>query len=586
MAGPWEKFGQQSAPEGPWAQFDPARVPQTVAAGQGFGDNGATWGGVQSAAHGALQGLGDETLAAVAALKETLGGGLPFGKAYEQALTMYRGARDKYREESPVAAIGSEMAGGLATGLAGGAALAPARAAGAAVPVLTGGRAAAQNAAVGAAQGGLYGFNEGEGGLPQRMTEAGQGAALAGVLGAAIPAVAGGIGRAISPVRSQLTPEKARLAEIAAAEGIDLTPGQLTGSNPLQTMESVFGTLPWTAGPQRAIQDEQRKQFNRAVLSRAGINADNASPEVLDQAFRQIGQKFDEAAAKTAVAIDQPFFDSVENVVREYGRRLPTDIAPTFQSYVDDISQMAYAAAQPGVTGVSIPGREFQNIYSNLRRAARNAKSRPELQEALNELANSLDDAMARTGRNPGNLPVPAGTQTAATNPVDEWQAARSLYRNLLPIDEAMRSTTSGAIGGDINPTALLQAVQRQTGTKGYTTGQGDLNDLARVGAAFVRDQVPNSGTAQRTMMQNLLTGGALTGGGAAMMVAPVTASITAALGLGGPRLAQTIYNSDMGKRYLTNQALDAAIPPATRRSLARLLSQGSGVYSGMSEDQ
>ena len=580
MAGPWEKFGQQAAPEGPWAQFDPARVPQTVAAGQGFGDNGATWGSVQSAAHGALQGLGDETMAAVAALKETLGGGLPFGKAYEQALSMYRGAKEQYKSESPVASTASEMAGGLATGIPMAAVAMPAGAA------ATGGRVLAQNAAIGAAQGGLYGFNEGEGGMGSRAVEAGQGAALGGALGVALPAALGAAGRAIQPIRSQLNPEQARLAAVAAAEGLDLSPAQLSGSNPLQTMESVFGTLPWTAGPQRAIQDEQRKQFNRAVLSRAGINADNASPEVLDQAFRQIGQKFDEAAAKTTVAIDQPFFDSVENVVREYGRRLPTDIAPTFQSYVDDISQMAAAAAQPGVTGVSIPGREFQNIYSNLRRAARNAKSRPELQEALNELANSLDDAMARTGRNPGNLPVPAGTQTAAANPVDEWQAARSLYRNPLPIDEAMRSTTSGAIGGDIPPTALLQAVQRQAGTKGYTTGQGDLNDIARVGAAFVRDQISNSGTAQRTMMQNLLTGGALTGGGAAMMVDPVTASITAALGIGGPRLAQTIYNSDIGRRYLTNQALDAAIPPSTRRSLARLLAQGSGVYSGMSEDQ
>lgn len=585
MAGPWEKFGQPEQTQGPWSQFDPSRVQQTVAAGQGFGDNGATWGGVQSAAHGALQGLGDETMAAVAALKETLGGGLPFGKAYEQALSMYRGARDQYRQESPVAATASEIAGGLATGLAGGSALAPVRAAGAAAPVLSGGRAAAQNAAIGAAQGGLYGFNEGEGGLPQRMTEAGQGAALGGFLGAAIPAVAGGIGRAISPVRSQLTPEQARLAQIAADEGLDLSPAQMTGSAPLQTMESVFGTLPWTAGPQREIQDALRKQFNTAVLRKAGINADNASPEVMDAAFRQIGQKFDEAASKTTVAIDQPFFDSVQNTVREYGRRLPTDVAPTFQSYVDDIAQMAAAAGQPGVTGISVAGPEFQNIYSNLRRAARNARSRPELQEALNELANSFDDAMARTGRNPGNLPVPSGTQTMGTNPVEEWQAARQMYRNLLPIDDAMASTTSGAIGGDIPPTALLQAVKRQAGTKGYTTGSGDLNDIARVGAAFVREQVPNSGTQQRTMMQNLLTGGALTGGGAAMMVDPVTASITAALGLAGPRMVQSAYNSNIGRRYLTNEALDAAIPPATRRSLARLLAQGSGIYSGMSEE-
>lgn len=585
MAGPWEKFGQQSAPEGPWAQFDPARVPQTVAAGQGFGDNGATWGGVQSAAHGALQGLGDETLAAVAALKETLGGGLPFGKAYEQALTMYRGARDKYREESPIAAIGSEMAGGLATGLAGGAALAPARAAGAVAPVLTGGRAAAQNAAVGAAQGGLYGFNEGEGGLPQRMTEAGQGAALGGVLGAAIPAVAGGIGRAISPVRSQLTPEKARLAEIAAAEGIDLTPGQLTGSNPLQTMESVFGTLPWTAGPQRAIQDEQRKQFNRAVLSRAGINADNASPEVISQAKSRLGSVFNDLSSRNAVQADAQLMDDLARAEAEYARNLTPDQRAIVDAYVADIrSRMAPVMSEfrdtqthPGTTilrDVEGPGfmlgGDYQRARSAIGRRAKEATD-PALSYALKSIRNSLDDAASRY----------VSPEDAAA-----WDAARRQYGNFKAVERAMKSSTNQAIEGNITPTALLQAVQQQTGAGRYAAGQGDLNDLARVGAAFVRDQIPNSGTAQRTMMQNLLTGGALTGGGAAMMVDPVTASITAALGLGGPRLAQTIYNSDIGRRYLTNQALAAAIPPATRRSLARLLAQGSGVYSGMSEDQ
>lgn len=584
MAGPWEKFGQQSAPEGPWAQFDPARVPQTVAAGQGFGDSGATWGGVQSAAHGALQGLGDETLASVAALKETLGGGLPFGKAYEQALTMYRGARDKYREESPVAAIGSEMAGGLATGLAGGAALSPARAAGAAVPSLTGGRAAAQNVAVGAAQGGLYGFNEGEGGLPERMTEAGQGAALGGVLGAAIPAVAGGIGRAISPVRSQLTPEKARLAEIAAAEGIDLTPGQLTGSNPLQTMESVFGTLPWTAGPQRAIQDEQRKQFNRAVLSRAGINADNASPEVISQAKSRLGSVFNDLSSRNAVQADAQLLDDLARAEAEYARNLTPDQRAIVDAYVTDIrSRMAPVMSEfrdtqthPGTTilrDVEGPGlmlgEDYQRARSAIGRRAKEATD-PALSYALKSIRNSLDDAASRS----------VSPEDAAA-----WDAARRQYGNFKAVERAMKSSTNQAIEGNIPPTALLQAVQQQTGAGRYAAGQGDLNDLARVGAAFVRDQIPNSGTAQRTMMQNLLTGGALTGGGAAMMVDPVTASITAALGLGGPRLAQTVYNSDMGKRYLTNRALDAAIPPATRRSLARLLAQGAGVYSGMSEE-
>ena len=579
MAGPWEKFGQAEQPQGPWSQFDQSRVQQTVAAGQGFGDNGATWGGVQSAAHGALQGLGDETMAAVAALKETLGGGLPFGKAYEQALSMYRGARDQYRQESPVASLATEMAGGLATGIPMAAVALPAGAA------VTGGRLLAQNAAIGAAQGGLYGFNEGEGGMGSRAVEAGQGAALGGTLSVALPAALGAAGRAIQPIRSQLNPEQARLAAVAAAEGLDLSPAQLSGSAPLQTMESVFGSLPWTAGAQKAIQDEQRRQFNRAVLAKAGINADNASPEVISQAKKRLGSVFDDLSSRNAVQADDQLIDDLVRAESEYAKNLTPDQRAIVDAYVTDIrARMAPVKHEfrdtqthPGTTilrDVEGPGfmlgEDYQQARSSIGARAKQATD-PSLSYALKSIRNALDDAASRS----------VSPEDAAA-----WDAVRRQYGNFKAVERAMKSTTSGAIGGDIPPTALLQAVQQQAGAPRYAAGGGDLNDLARVGAAFVREQVPNSGTAQRTMMQNLLTGGALTGGGAAAMVDPVSTAATAGLAIGLPKLAQALYNSKVGGKYLMNKTLDQALSPSQRRSLARLLAQGSGVYSGTSEGE
>jgi hypothetical protein len=347
-------------------------------------------------------------------------------------------------------------------------------------------------------------------------------------------------------------------------------------------MESVFSTMPWTAGPQRVIQNEQRKQFNRAVLSRAGINADNASPEVISQAKSRLGSVFNDLSYRNAVQADAQLMDDLARAEAEYARNLTPDQRAIVDAYVTDIrsrmapvmSEFRDTQAHPGTTilrDVEGPGfmlgEDYQRARSAIGRRAKEATD-PALSYALKSIRNSLDDAASRS---------------ISPDDAASWDAARRQYGNFKTIERAMMSPT--AVEGNIPPAAFRQAVQQSTGSR-YSSGVGDLNDLSRIGKAFVQDQIPNSATAQRTMMQNLLTGGALTGGGAAMMVDPVTASITAALGLGGPRIAQTVYNSDMGRRYLTNQALDAAIPPATRRSLARLLAQGSGVYSGMSEEQ
>lgn len=556
---------------GPMAQ---AAQP-TARAGEGFTDNTKDrWGAGESAVTGAWQGLGDELMAGIAAVKEGIRpDGLPVGKAYDQALSVYRSARDKYREENPGKALLAEGAGSLATGIP-----AAMLTGGAINPASNTALRMGQYAASGAVPAAVYGYNEGEGGAGERLKNAGVTGTIGAATGMAVPAVVSGVGRVVQPVQSRLSDELSRLAQVARESGIPLTAAQQTGSKPLQIMESVFGNLPFTAGPQQAQQQAQRAAFNRAVLAKAGIDADNASPEVLDAAFKQIGQRFDDAAARTTVAIDQPFYDAVDAAAQNYGRRLPTDVAPVFQSYMDDIAAMRAAGQQPGVTGTTIDGTAFQNVYSNLRRSARNAKARPELQEALNSLADSFDDAMARTGANPGNLPATAGAQGMAANPVDDWMAARSDYRNLLPVDKAMNSTTAAATGGDIPPTALAQAVRQQGG---YSRGRGDLNDLARVGTAFVRDNIPDSGTAQRLFYQQLLTGG-VGGLGYVSTDDPAMQAASVALSLGGPRAVQMAYNSAPVRNYLTNTAVTGTISDQARRSLARMLAQGGGTLSGI----
>lgn len=384
------------------------------------------------------------------------------------------------------------------------------------------------------------------------------------VAGLAVPLSAGAARRVVSPVGRQLAGEEARLASLAEQNGIKLTAGQATGSKPLLAAESSFSQIPFTSGPQAKIYADQRSAFNKAVLGKAGIDADNAAPAVIDDAYRRIGGVFDDVAARTTVNIDPQFSNDVASVVAEYGRRLPTDVAPVFQSYLDDIGQMISAQQRPGVTGVSVDGTTYQNVASNLRRAARNASNKPDLQKALGGLADSLDGAMDRS---------------VTGEVADLWRTARREYRNLLQIDKSMASgSQADRVSGDIPYGAFSNQVKSADKT-GFSRGRGEMNDLARVGSFMGSQRIPDSGTAQRTNMINMLKGAPLTTGGAGAGVgymasqSPGVAAAAAAGGLVVPKIAQLLMNSGPGQAYLRNNIMQNSMTgPQQRQLLAKIL--------------
>lgn len=373
----------------------------------------------------------------------------------------------------------------------------------------------------------------------------------------ATPYAMGAARRAITPIKNQLSGEQRRLAELLESNGVELTAAQKTGSKPLQYMESVFGDLPLTSGPQSQIASGQRAAFNRMALQKAGINADNAAPEVLDDAFRSIGRRFDDLASQTTVKADKTLFDDIERTAENYARRLPTDIKPVFRSYVDDIMGMRDAMRQTGSVA-EIDGQSYQNVASGLRKAARGAKSNPDLQSALNGLVDSLDDVMIRS----------TSPELGAA-----WKSTRREYRNLLTIDDAMsRGTQVDRSSADIPLSGLRIAVKAKDAS-GYSRGRGDLNDISRAGEFLGAAQPPNSGTATRSLITNALTYGP---SGALLTGDPVLAAGGLTGTLLGPRLAQKAYNSNLVRGYLTNQLLHSPVNnPALQAKIGIAQSRG-----------
>jgi hypothetical protein len=354
-------------------------------------------------------------------------------------------------------------------------------------------------------------------------------------------AIAGGLAasRAITPIPT--SPTRRAMRDTLRNEGVEVTAGQATGSQKLRYMESEIG-----GNRGAAVMDRQGEQFTAAALRRAGIQADRATPVVIDNAFRRIGQQFDDLAARNTLIPDQQFAQDFGQAYRWYtGRVNAPNRAPIIQDYANEISN--------AMQGGTIPGPVYQSIYSRIRQDARSAGDQY-IKHTLNEFADTLSDAMERT------LP--------RTNPRDvgAWRQARREYRNLLVLEKSATGAGENAAQGIISPSQLRNATVGLS-RRDYARGRGDFAALARAGEGLMKP-LPNSGTPGRIAARNILSAvptatGAMVGGQLGGMD---SAFIGALAGSAVPPMVGRSLMSRPVQAYLQNQV----IPQLGPRELAQ----------------
>lgn len=348
--------------------------------------------------------------------------------------------------------------------------------------------------------------------------------------------------RAITPL--PISPERTALVDSLRHEGVDLTAGQTTGSNTLRYAESELG-----GASARHFMENQGEQFTHAALTRAGIDAPRATPEVMDHAFTRIGNQFQNLAARNNLPPDARLATDVASTVTDYAALVPAaSRAPIVQNLAQDLVN----AAQHGMAGDA-----YNSITSRLARMARNNKD-PQLADALREMRHSLDNAMERhlTATNSPDLPA--------------WREARNQYRNMIVLEKAASGSGENAAQGLISPSALRNATVVEHGRRSYVRGQGDFADLARAGEATMKP-LPQSGTAPRTAVRAVGTSiptilGVLAGSHAGTEGAILGGMAGAAV----PSAVGKLLLSKLGRGYLGNQLLPgrSKISPTLVRAL------------------
>lgn len=379
----------------------------------------------------------------------------------------------------------------------------------------------------------------------------------------ATPLAIAGARRVVTPVPNVNSPGRQALVDGAERRGIDLTAGQATGSRFLQNVESQFEQLPFTSGPQRAIRENQGRQFIQSAMREAGEVADDTSPATINAARDRIGQTIGTIANRNTLRFT-PQLDNELTQIEDSLRFIPVEAAGPVRARIEQLRGMASPSAAPGVPP-TVPGASYRMLDSALGRSIRST-SNGDLRSALGDLRERLRTAM-----------------DASISPADaaDWQQARRQYANLMVIANAAGRAGGGAAEGIMSPVALRQALDSSTGG-GYVYGRGDLNELARMGQALLRPPA-DSGTAGRTYARDILTGslgiGGATAGGMAGGVGGAMVGGAASLAL--PRMAQLLINSDIGQTYLRNQmAANPTITPDLARAL--LIQQASSVLPNM----
>lgn len=354
---------------------------------------------------------------------------------------------------------------------------------------------------------------------PVRTGETREGNMLTGgAAGAVGQGGVSGIAALAQPAKAALSPAVAALAAKAEAAGIPIRVDQLSDSRFLKTLASTLEKLPFTGAG--AARTKQQESFNRAVSRTFGENSPNVTQDVYAGAKRRIGGEFERLSSQNALAVDDQLMNKLIALQDEAQRFGSNDSANAVKNAIDELLSKADANGM-------VPGKAYQSLDSKIGKLT---KAGGEKAHFLGELQTAVRGAM---------------DNSISTADQEAWQLARAQYRNLKTVRDLVAK--EGA-DGNISPALLAGRINTSNaGKEGMAMGGGgELGDLARIGRQFVRDPIPDSGTAGR-----LAALGALGGGGYALGVDPTALLLTAAGGATGGRGLNALLNSQAGRNYM-----------------------------------
>ncbi len=437
-------------------------------------------------------GFGDEAEAFARALYAKFLDGDDFNTAYNETVKEIRDDIKEFREDEPVLAYGSEIAGAIPSSIGAGAKLAQLGIKGLKNPVI---------------QGAVYGAGAGEGNPVERVPDALLGGAVSGAVSKALPPITEGAKKLIKA-------------------GTPVTVGQAVGGG-IRKVEQALKSIPFLGDPIveaeiRATQGFNKSAFAKVLepLKKYGVNPNKelkgkeTGNQLYSTAESIISKNYDKLVPKLKFPNQSDLQPIYDDIILKQAEFMPKNVNNAFLRDMDEIVYKNF-----GADGV-LTGQGFKNIQSGLRRKIRNFANDPSeitrgYGRAYSEVLDGLTDTLKKN--NP-DLAVQLNDLDFSFKMLN--LAGKAVERSLNK-------------EGTFTPSALMGAVRQsdQSLRKGdVRKGQALFQDLANEGMAL-NMTLPDSGTATRSL---LTTGVGLNTAGAGLGADPVVTGLLTGGLIGG----------------------------------------------------
>lgn len=315
-----------------------------------------------------------------------------------------------------------------------------------------------------------------------------------------------------------------QLAQRAQELSIPLRVDQIAPSRVTNTLQKISQEIPFSGVD--ASEAVQVTAWNKALAKTLGQDADNLSPEVIQQFKKDASVKFKNVLKDTPINIVSTDVAKIKNIKQGASQKLGADSL----SIVDSNIKQALKDIKEG----DISGEKLANVRSYFLENASTAEGNAK--KFIGKIVDTIDDIAAR------NIPK---------EKVQELQTARKEWRNYRTIEPLLEKSTDG----NINPTELLNRVKASKYIKASQAklGQDELVDLARIGKQFL---VKKGGS---DTFQKYLGAGGIGALGTGLVTNPALALQGAALAGGGMAANRGLQSLNRGlvNTALTERAFD-----------------------------
>lgn len=398
-------------------------------------------------------------------------------------------------------------------------------------------------AAEGALQSGLQAVGESDTGVTMEGLQ--KPIAQGGAIGGAVPILGAAARRVITPFSNVLSPTASKQAAVLAREGIELTPGQATGSQVARVTENLLEAIPGGAGSPRM--GKQAEQYTSAVLKRAGINATSAEADVLNNNLARLQQNFDDISSRHAIFFDKTFDNTVNKIENKFARGMMPEERGFVQEYIQDLN---------GLRNRVLTGSDYQKFRSDITETLKDYKDKPKVARVLREIRDAVDTQAEKS------------IKRVSPQDWELWQKTNREYAVQKTIMRALSAQGSDAASGILTP-ANMRAANRMTGGREAQVRElGALGELTNAAAAILSPQ--GGQTASRSFVSRAIgTGGLLGVGALGGYTTSELGPYYGAASVAAPVAAGMLYFSPIGQRYLRNQVMPGrTMPESVQRAL------------------